>query len=201
MALKMFYTAGKIEAGCDEAGRGCLAGPVIAAAVILPSDFKWPSLNDSKKMTEREREQAEPYIKENAIAWAIGFVDQVQIDQINILNASILAMQRALDQLKIIPQQILVDGNRFKQYKDIPHHCIIKGDGKYFSIAAASVLAKVERDRVMTALHEQYPMYAWSKNKGYPTQDHRAAIKKHGPCEHHRLTFNLLGDNQLSLDF
>ncbi|MBK9191845.1 MAG: ribonuclease HII [Crocinitomicaceae bacterium] len=199
--MKNYYTKGLIEAGCDEAGRGCLAGPVVAAAVILPDKFRHPLLDDSKKMSEKNRALLEPIIKDQALAFAIGVVDSQTIDQINILNASFLAMHRAIDQLVKIPELLLIDGNRFKKYKDLNHHCIIKGDGKYKSIAAASVLAKVERDRIMDKLNEEYPDYLWSKNKGYPTTDHRKAIEKLGTTPYHRLTFTLLADSQMKLDF
>ncbi len=182
------------EAGCDEAGRGCLAGPVVAAAVILPKNFKHELLNDSKKLTEKQRETLRPIIEEVALAWAVGFVDHQEIDDINILNASFLAMHRAVEQLKQRPQHLLIDGNRFKPYEDIPHTCIVKGDGKYLSIAAASILAKTHRDEWMNQAHAKYPHYAWSKNKGYPTKAHRAAIAEHGITPHHRLTFRLLDE-------
>jgi len=182
------------EAGCDEAGRGCLAGPVVAAAVILPKNFKHELLNDSKKLTEKQRETLRPIIEEVALAWAVGFVDHQEIDDINILNASFLAMHRAVEQLKQRPQHLLIDGNRFKPYEDIPHTCIVKGDGKYLSIAAASILAKTHRDEWMNQAHAKYPHYAWSKNKGYPTKAHRAAIAEHGITPLHRLTFRLLDE-------
>ncbi|MBL7897715.1 MAG: ribonuclease HII [Crocinitomicaceae bacterium] len=201
MSLKNYHTKGLIEAGCDEAGRGCLAGPVVAAAVILPVKFRHPLLDDSKKMSEKNRFLLEPIIKQEAIAYAVGIVDTQTIDQINILNASFLAMHRAIDQLGKIPDLLLIDGNRFKKYKELSHHCIIKGDGKFKSIAAASVLAKVERDRIMDKLHQEYPEYLWSKNKGYPTSDHRNAIEKYGTTPHHRLSFTLLSDAQMKLDF
>lgn len=201
MSLKNYHTKGLIEAGCDEAGRGCLAGPVVAAAVILPVKFRHPLLDDSKKMSEKNRFLLEPIIKQEAIAYAVGIVDTQTIDQINILNASFLAMHRAIDQLGKIPDLLLIDGNRFKKYKELSHHCIIKGDGKFKSIAAASVLAKVERDRIMDKLHSEYPAYLWSKNKGYPTSDHRLAIEKYGTTPHHRLSFTLLSDAQMKLDF
>ncbi|MCU4156415.1 ribonuclease HII [Carboxylicivirga sp. A043] len=187
-----------IEAGCDEAGRGCLAGPVVAAAVILPKDFKHELLNDSKQLTEKQRQKLRPIIEQEAIAWAVSFVDHKEIDEINILKASYVAMHRSVDQLKTKPEHLLIDGNRFIPYKGIDHTCIIKGDGKYLSIAAASVLAKTHRDEYMEKMHEQYPHYAWDKNKGYPTKAHRAGIKEHGISPIHRLTFRLL-DEQLSL--
>lgn len=201
MALKNFHTRGLVEAGCDEAGRGCLAGPVVAAAVILPGNFRNQLLDDSKKMTEKDRFELEPLIKEKALAYAIGVVDHLTIDKINILNASFLAMHRAIEQLKITPELLLIDGNRFKKYLDIDHLCIIKGDGKYKSIAAASVLAKVHRDRLMDQYHDKFPQYAWHQNKGYPTELHRQAIIKHGPCELHRMSFTLLKPEQLKLSF
>jgi len=188
-----------IEAGCDEAGRGCLAGPVVAAAVILPEGFTNPILNDSKQLTEKQREELRPIIEEQAIAWAVSFVDNNEIDKINILKASITGMHRAVDQLKIRPQHLLIDGNRFYPYPGIKHTCVIKGDGKYLSIAAASVLAKTHRDEFMLKLHEQFPYYDWNKNKGYPTRKHREGIVKSGTTPYHRKTFRLL-DNQLKLD-
>ena len=190
-----------IEAGCDEAGRGCLAGAVYAAAVILPKDFKNEMLNDSKQLSEKQRYQLREVIEKEALAWAIGIVEPEEIDKINILNASFLAMHRAVDQLKITPEHLLIDGNRFNKYKNIPHTTIVKGDGKYLSIAAASILAKTYRDDYMNRLHSEYPMYAWDMNKGYPTQKHRQAIKEFGTSPYHRLSYNLLGDTQLSLDF
>jgi ribonuclease HII len=180
------------EAGCDEAGRGCLAGPVVAAAVILPDDFFHPLLTDSKQVSEAHREILRPYIEQHALAWAVAVVNEKEIDEINILNASFLAMHRALDALTRVPDRLLIDGNRFKKYKDIPHHCIIKGDGKMSSIAAASILAKTHRDEIMLDLHLKYPVYHWEKNKGYPTRAHRQAIAAHGPCDRHRMTFTLL---------
>jgi ribonuclease HII len=186
-----------IEAGCDEAGRGCLAGPVTAAAVILPKDFHNPLLNDSKKLTEKQRDKLRPIIEKEAIAWAVAALTPTEIDKINILNASFQAMHRAIDQLKTHPESLLIDGNRFHQYDDLPHHCIIKGDGKYLSIAAASVLAKTHRDEYMKNLAKDFPMYDWHKNKGYPTKAHRAAIAQFGSCEHHRRTFKLLPDLKL----
>ena len=190
-----------IEAGCDEAGRGCLAGAVYAAAVILPPDFHNELLNDSKQLTERQRYLLREVIEREAVAWAVGIVTPEEIDQINILNASFLAMHRAVDQLKVRPEHLLIDGNRFKKYQDLPHTTVVKGDGKLMSIAAASVLAKTYRDDYMNALHKEYPHYDWDKNKGYPTKAHREAIAQHGTTPYHRLTFNLLGDGQLSLPF
>ncbi len=189
-----------IEAGCDEAGRGCLAGPVFAAAVILPDGFECEKLNDSKQLSEKERYLLRPLIEEKALAWAVGIVDHKEIDKINILNASILAMQRAVASLKIRPQHLLIDGNRFKKYEDIGHTCVVKGDGKFLPIAAASVLAKTYRDDFMLKLNEEYPLYDWINNKGYPTKKHRDAIKSHGVTPYHRLTFNLT-EKQLKLDF
>jgi ribonuclease HII len=183
-----------IEAGCDEAGRGCLAGSVYAAAVILPKNFKNELLNDSKKLTEKQRYALRTVILNVAVAWAVGVVTAQEIDKINILNASILAMHRAVGQLRVHPEFLLIDGNRFKPYADIPHQTIVKGDGKYMSIAAASILAKTYRDDYMNRLDEQYPMYDWKNNKGYPTKKHRAAIEKCGTTDLHRLTFNLLGN-------
>lgn len=189
-----------IEAGCDEAGRGCLAGPVFAAAVILPKDFICEKLNDSKQLSEKERYELRPYIEEKALAWAVGIVDHTEIDKINILNASFLAMQRAVMSLKVIPQHLLIDGNRFKKMEGIPHTCIVKGDGKLLPIAAASVLAKTYRDDFMIKLHAKYPLYDWNNNKGYPTKKHRDAIREHGTTPYHRMSFNLL-EKQLKLDF
>ncbi len=188
-----------LEAGCDEAGRGCLAGAVYAAAVILPADFSHPLINDSKKLTERQREELRYIIQNEALAWAVGTVSPEEIDRINILNASILAMHRALDALDTHPDSIIVDGNRFKPYHDLPWKTIVKGDGKYANIAAASILAKTHRDEAMMRLHQEFPQYHWDKNKGYPTPDHRAAIAAYGTTPHHRLTFRLL-DTQLTLD-
>ena len=191
-----------IEAGCDEAGRGCLAGSVYAAAVILPKDFKNELLNDSKQLTEHQRYALREVIEKEALAWAVGVVTPAEIDEINILNASFLAMHRAVDGLKLKPQHLLIDGNRFKKYQDVPHTTVVKRDGKYLSIAAASILAKTYRDDYMKALHEEYPYYDWSSNKGYPTKKHRAAIREYGTTPYHRMTFNLLGeDSQLSLQF
>ncbi len=199
--LKPFYNADFVEAGCDEAGRGCLAGSVFAAAVILPKDYVNEELNDSKKLTEKSRYALRKIIQRDALAWAVGIVTADEIDKINILNASILAMHRALDQLKLRPEYIIVDGNRFKKYGEIPYTTIVKGDGKYLSIAAASVLAKTYRDDYMNELAEQYPQYDWKNNKGYPTKKHRLAIKEYGITPFHRKSYNLLGDGQLSFDF
>ena len=183
---------GRIDAGCDEAGRGCLAGPVTAAAVILPPDFENELLNDSKQLTERQRDQLRPIIEREAVAWAVAMVSPQEIDRINILAASILAMHRAIDQLAVRPEALLIDGNRFRPYPGIPHTTIVKGDGKMMSIAAASVLAKTHRDELMRRLAADYPQYGWDRNKGYPTREHRAAIAVHGTTPHHRLTFQLL---------
>lgn len=190
-----------IEAGCDEAGRGCLAGAVYAAAVILPTDYVNERLNDSKKLTEHQRYALREEIERDALVWAVGVVLPAEIDKINILNASFLAMHRAIDQLSIRPQHLLIDGNRFNKYHDVPHTTVVKGDGKFLSIAAASILAKTYRDDYMNKLHEEYPMYDWKGNKGYPTKKHREAIAKYGTTPYHRMTFNLLGDGQLSFDF
>jgi ribonuclease HII len=208
--LESHYYKDKIEAGCDEAGRGCLAGSVYAAAVILPEDYHNELLNDSKQLTEKKRYQLREIIEHDAIAWAVGIVTPEEIDKINILNASILAMHRALDQLKVRPEAIIVDGNRFKPYfttqgdsprVQLPHTTIVKGDGKYLSIAAASILAKTYRDDYMNRLAEEYPQYDWISNKGYPTKKHREAIRQYGITPYHRKTFNMLGDGQLSFDF
>ena len=189
--LKSSYTNNLVEAGCDEAGRGCLAGPVFAAAVILPADFAHPGLNDSKQLSASRRESLRQTIENEALAWAVAMVDNHEIDQINILKASILAMHKALDQLLTRPQLILVDGNRFIAYQDIPHECIVKGDSKYMSIAAASILAKTYRDDYMLKLHETYPHFGWDRNKGYPTLEHRKAILNLGPTPFHRETFTV----------
>lgn len=187
------------EAGCDEAGRGCLAGDVYAAAVILPDDFCHPLLNDSKQLTEHQRDLLRPIIESEALAWGVGIVTAAEIDKINILNASILAMHRALDALRLTPGAIIVDGNRFKQYRDIPYATFVKGDGRFANIAAASVLAKTHRDEAMMLLHDKYPMYHWDDNKGYPTAAHRRAIEEFGPSPFHRMSFRLL-NTQLTLD-
>lgn len=199
--LESHYYQGKIEAGCDEAGRGCLAGSVYAAAVIFPEDYQNAELNDSKQLTDKRRQQLREIIEHDAIAWAIGVVTPDEIDKMNILNASILAMHRALDQLKVRPEAIIVDGNRFKPYQNLPHTTIVKGDGKYLSIAAASILAKTYRDDYMDQLAQTYPQYDWLSNKGYPTKKHREAIRKYGITPFHRKTFNMLGDGQLTLEF
>jgi ribonuclease HII len=199
--LESCYYKGKVEAGCDEAGRGCLAGSVFAAAVILPEGYQNELLNDSKQLTEKRRYLLREIIERDAVAWAVGVVTPEEIDKMNILNASILAMHRALDQLKVRPEAVIVDGNRFKKYKDLPHTTIVKGDGKYLSIAAASILAKTYRDDYMNRLAEEYPQYDWLSNKGYPTKKHREAIRQYGITPYHRKTFNMLGDGQLSLKF
>ncbi len=188
-----------LEAGCDEAGRGCLAGPVVAAAVILPENFQHPLLNDSKQVSKKHRDELKPYIIENALAWAVGICSPLEIDEINILNASILAMHKALDQLKIKPEFIAVDGNRFKKYHDIPHATQIKGDARFLNIAAASILAKTFRDEIMENLHLEFPQFAWHSNMGYPTIAHRNAIREFGTTIHHRMTFQLL-PRQMKLD-
>ena len=199
--LESCYYKGKIEAGCDEAGRGCLAGSVYAAAVILPPDYQNELLNDSKQLTEKRRYELREIIERDVVAWAVGIVTPEEIDKINILNASILAMHRALDQLKVRPEAIIVDGNRFKPYQKLPYTTIVKGDGKYLSIAAASILAKTYRDDYMNQLAKEYPLYDWLSNKGYPTKKHREAIKQYGITPYHRKSYNLLGDGQLSLEF
>lgn len=196
--LLPYMNSGVVEAGCDEAGRGCLAGAVYAAAVVLPPDFRNELLNDSKKLTEKQRYALRPLIEEAALAWAVGIVTPQEIDRINILNASFLAMHRAIEQLRVTPQRLLIDGNRFKPYPGIAHTCVVKGDGKYEAIAAASILAKTYRDDYMNELHEKYPMYDWKSNKGYPTKAHRAAIAQYGPSPYHRLSFQLL-ERQLSI--
>ena len=198
MNLKPFFTENLIEAGCDEAGRGCIAGPVVAAAVILPRGMDFPEFDDSKKLTEKQRNRLRIKVLENAAAYGVGIVSAEEIDEINILNASFLAMHRAIDQLKIRPELLLIDGNRFNKYKDIKHQCIVGGDAKYQSIAAASILAKTTRDHIMEQLDTQYPAYNWKQNKGYPTKAHRAAIEKYGPTKYHRMSYKLL-DSQLSL--
>lgn len=212
MLQSHFYNEYEWEAGCDEAGRGCLAGSVYAAAVIFPRDYENAELNDSKQLTDKKRHQLREIIERDAVAWAVGVVTPEEIDKINILNASFLAMHRALDQLSVRPEAIIVDGNRFKPYKRLsqsgedgggflPHTCIVKGDGKYLSIAAASILAKTYRDDYMDKLAEEYPQYDWQSNKGYPTRKHREAIKQYGITPYHRKSYNLLGDGQLSFDF
>ena len=190
--LKLRYQKKLIEAGCDEAGRGCLAGPVFAASVILPSDFEHPDLNDSKQLTENKRDELRLFIEKHALGFAVASCSAAEIDEINILKASFLAMHRAIDQLKQRPALLLIDGNRFTTYQDIPHHCIIKGDSKFQSIAAASILAKTYRDEYMLQIAEDFPAFRWERNKGYPTKAHRDAIAKHGSTPHHRMTFTLL---------
>lgn len=192
MSLLSSFTNNLIEAGLDEVGRGCLAGPVVAAVVILPKDFYHPLLNDSKKLNQKQRYSLKEVIEKEAIDWAISEVSNIVIDEINILNASFLAMHQAVDQLKTIPELLLVDGNRFKKYKDLKHECIVKGDGKFYSIAAASVLAKTYRDDLMIKLHQEFPFYAWDKNAAYPTKVHREGIMKHGTTHLHRMSFTLL---------
>lgn len=192
------FTPDILEAGCDEAGRGCLAGPVCAAAVILPDDFSHPWLNDSKQLSEARRNALRPVIEENAIAWAVAMVEPAEIDRINILQASITAMHRALDLLTVTPGAVIVDGNKFRPWRQVPFTTFVKGDGRFGNIAAASILAKTHRDEFMTRLHDQYPAYNWAGNKGYPTADHRAAIAAYGVTPHHRLSFRLL-DRQLTL--
>ncbi len=213
--LQPFYHKDVIEAGCDEAGRGCLAGPVFAAAVILPQwsadDDQWSMLNDSKQLSEKKRYALREVIEREALAWAVGIVTNEEIDRINILRASILAMHRALDGLKLRPEEVIVDGNRFTPYapplarggrgEALPYTTIVKGDGKYMSIAAASILAKTYRDDYMKQLHQEYPVYRWDSNKGYPSPAHRQAIREHGTTPYHRMTFNLLGSPQLEFDF
>lgn len=197
--LLSFFDQNKLEAGCDEAGRGCLAGPVVAASVILPKDFYHPLLNDSKQLSEPQRELLRPIIEKEAISYGVSFISNDEIDRINILQASFLAMHKAIDQLKIVPELLLIDGNRFNAYKGIPHECIIKGDGKFLSIAAASILAKTYRDEYMMNLHQEFKQYNWNNNKGYPTKKHREAIKNFGTTIHHRLTFNLLKETELPI--
>lgn len=199
--LLPYYNENLIEAGCDEAGRGCLAGSVYAAAVILPKDYRNEALNDSKRLSASRRYALREEIERDAVAWAVGVVTPEEIDKINILNASILAMHRAVDQLSVRPQALIIDGNRFRQYQDLPFTTIVKGDGKYQSIAAASILAKTFRDDYMKQLHQEFPYYGWNRNAGYPTREHRDAIRKYGITPYHRKTFNLLGDGQLELQF
>ena len=199
--LAPYYYKDKIEAGCDEAGRGCRAGSVYAAAVILPKDYHNDLLNDSKQLTARQRYQLREMIERDAIAWAVGIATAQEIDQMNILRASITAMHRAIDQLAVRPEALIIDGNRFYPYHDLPYTTIVKGDGKYLSIAAASILAKTYRDDYMRELHKEFPYYGWDHNAGYPTKEHRQGIAEHGLSPYHRLTFNQLGDGQLSFDF
>lgn len=199
--LKPHLYEGLVEAGCDEAGRGCLAGSVFAAAVILPAEYDNAALNDSKKLTERRRYELREQIMADAEAWAVGEVTPEEIDRINILKASFLAMHRALDRLKVRPEAVIVDGNRFVPYRDLPYTTVVKGDGKYQAIAAASILAKTFRDDYMKSLHREYPCYGWAANKGYPTAEHRRAIREHGVSPYHRMSYNLLGNGELPLDF
>ena len=209
--LESHYHAGLVEAGCDEAGRGCLAGAVYAAAVIFPEDYHNEDINDSKQLTDRRRHALRDIVERDALAWAVGIVTPQEIDRINILRASFLAMHRALDQLAVRPEALIVDGNRFEPYpaagpshpggEPLPCACIVKGDGKYLSIAAASILAKTYRDDYMDRLAEQYPQYDWRSNKGYPTKRHRQAIRDYGPTPYHRMSYNLLGDGQLDIPF
>ncbi len=198
LMLQLNYSGFSLEAGTDEAGRGCLSGPVVAAAVVLPEGFKHPFLNDSKQLSEKKREELRPFIEENALAFAVAFVSQQEVDELNVLQASITGMHRSIAQLKIVPEFIIVDGNKFKPYKEIPHKTIVKGDAKFMSIAAASVLAKTYRDAYMEKIHEEFPQYNWRQNKGYPTKEHRNAIRKFGATNHHRKTFKLLPE-QLKL--
>ena len=197
--LEPFFQTEKIEAGCDEAGRGCLAGPVVAGAVILPADYEHEELNDSKQLTEKQREEIKKDILKDAIAWGVGVASSGEIDEINILNASYLAMHRAIEQLKVRPELLLIDGNRFKPFSDIPHECIIKGDGKFYSIAAASILAKTYRDDLMKQLAIEFPGYGWDTNVGYPTHAHRDGLREKGSTPHHRMSFQLLPVVQLEL--
>lgn len=196
--LKHYKKTDLIVAGTDEAGRGCYAGPVCAAAVILPNDYSNKILNDSKQLNERQRDELRIEIEEEALAWGVAMVDNNEIDEINILNASILAMHRALDKLKLRPGFLLIDGKRFKPYADIPYECVIRGDATYYAIAAASVLAKTWRDEYMLSIHDEYPVYKWNSNKGYPTRDHKDAINAHGISPYHRLSFNM--NEQLKMD-
>lgn len=198
--LKPFLDKYRIEAGCDEAGRGCLSGPVVAAAVILDQESCIKGLNDSKKLNEKKRQELRFEIEEKALSYAVALVEPKKIDEINILNASILAMHLAIEKLTVIPEWLLIDGNRFHPYRQIPYNCIIKGDGKFQSIAAASILAKTYRDEIMLSLHEKFPQYGWNKNMGYPTKEHRSAIEQYGTTQHHRMSFKLLPDpKQLSI--
>ena len=199
--LLPYFHEGVVEAGCDEAGRGCLAGSVYAAAVILPPDYSNPLLNDSKQLSEKTRYELREQIERDAVAWAVGVVTAAEIDQMNILRASITAMHRAVAQLQVKPEELIIDGNKFFPYQNLPYTTIVKGDGKFLSIAAASILAKTYRDDYMRELHKEYPYYGWDHNAGYPTKEHRKGIAEHGISPYHRKTYNLLGDSQLSLDF
>lgn len=198
--MQLTFQTEYLEAGCDEAGRGCLAGPVVAAAVILAHDFNPGELNDSKQLSEKQRYELRTRIEHEAVCWAVGYVSPEEIDEINILNASFLAMHRALDGLRLSPDFIAVDGNRFTPYKRVMHQCIVKGDAKYLNIAAASVLAKTHRDDYMKEIHKEFPYYQWDKNKGYPTKTHRLGIKENGPCKYHRMSFNLISP-QIEIEF
>jgi ribonuclease HII len=198
--LQLNYSGFSLEAGTDEAGRGCLSGPVVAAAVILPEDFKHPFLNDSKQLSEKKRNELRLYIEEHAFSYAVSFIHNEEVDELNVLQASIEGMHRSIEGLSTIPEFIIVDGNKFKPYKEIPHETIVKGDAKFLSIAAASILAKTYRDEFMEKIHEEFPMYNWKKNKGYPTKEHREGIKAHGATKYHRKSFKLLPD-QLTFEF
>lgn len=198
--LKLNYSGFTLEAGTDEAGRGCLSGPVVAAAVILPEDFQHDLLNDSKQLSEKKRQELRPFIEEHALSFSVSFIHQEEVDELNVLQASITGMHRSIEQLHIQPEYIIVDGNKFKPYKDIPHQTIVKGDAKFMSIAAASVLAKTYRDEFMEKIHKEFPQYNWQKNKGYPTQEHRNAIREFGATPYHRKSFKLLPE-QLKLEF
>ncbi|CAL2084418.1 ribonuclease HII [Tenacibaculum sp. 190524A05c] len=198
--LKLNYSGFTLEAGTDEAGRGCLSGPVVAAAVILPEDFKHPFLNDSKQLSEKKRNELRTYIEENALSYGVSFIHNEEVDELNVLQASLEGMHRSIAQLNVQPEFIIVDGNKFKPYGETPFETIVKGDAKFMSIAAASILAKTYRDEFMAKIHEEFPVYNWKKNKGYPTKEHRAGIKSHGATKYHRKSFKLLPD-QLTLDF
>ncbi len=198
--LKLNHSGFSLEAGTDEAGRGCLSGPVVAAAVILPENFEHPFLNDSKQLSEKKRNELRFYVEEHALSFGVAFIDNEEVDKLNVLQASIEGMHRSIAKLSVMPEFIIVDGNKFKPYGEIPHQTIVKGDAKFLSIAAASILAKTYRDEFMEKIHKEFPMYNWKKNKGYPTKEHRAGIKTHGATKYHRKTFKLLPD-QLTLDF
>lgn len=200
VSLKAYAKEGCLEAGCDEAGRGCLAGPVVAAAVILPENFNNELINDSKQLSEKNRRLLREIIEKEALSWAVAFVNNTEVDEINVLNASYLAMHRAIGKLSVKPEHLIIDGNRFQKYEDIPHQCIIKGDSKYMAIAAASILAKTHRDEYMEVIHQEFPAYQWNKNKAYPTKKHREAISKFGITKYHRKSFRLL-DDQLKFEF